>query len=101
MFLKIRHQATDSIVYSANCDSFILEETISFCNVHDSSLQLQLATMTTHIFLAVKMGVAICKFYWSSFQSHPRPAIFSCTKQFVLLLDIENWCVLYYFYVLS
>ncbi len=54
-----------------------------------------------HLFLAVKMGVAICKFYGSSFRSHPRPAIFSCTKQFVLLLDIENWCVLsYYFNVL-
>ncbi len=43
-----------------------------------------------HLFLAVKMGVAICNFYESSFRSHPPPAIFSCTKQFVLLLDIEN-----------
>ncbi len=48
------------------------------------------------------MGMVICKFYGSSFRSHPCPAIFSCTKQFVFLLDIENWCVLsYYFNVLS
>ncbi len=44
----------------------------------------------------------IHKFYGSSFRSHPRPAIFSCTIQFVLLLDIENVHVLrYYFHVLS
>ncbi len=49
---------------------------------------------TIHVFLAVKMGVVICKFYGYSFRSHPRPAIFSCTKQFVLLLDIEI-CVSY------
>ncbi len=55
-----------------------------------------------HLFLAVKMGAALYKLYGSSFRSHPHPAIFSCTKQFVLLLDIENWCVLsYYFNVLS
>ncbi len=55
-----------------------------------------------HLFLAVKMGAAICKFYGSGFRSHPHPAIFSSTKQFVLLFDMENWCVLsYYFYVLS
>ncbi len=53
------------------------------------------------LFLAVKIGAAICKFYGSSFGSHPRPAIFSCMKQLVLLLDIENVCVLsYYLYVL-
>ncbi len=45
-----------------------------------------------HLFLAVKMGAAICKFYGSSFRSHSRPAIFSCTKHLVLLLDIENSC---------
>ncbi len=43
-----------------------------------------LTTCFIHLFLAVKMGAAICKFYGSSFRSHPRPAIFSCTKQFVL-----------------
>ncbi len=43
-----------------------------------------------HLFLAVKMGAAICNFYGSSFQSHLRPAIFSCTKQFDLVLDIEH-----------
>ncbi len=35
------------------------------------------------LFLGVKMGVAICKFYGSSFRSHPHPAVFSCTKRFV------------------
>ncbi len=33
-----------------------------------------------------------------SFLSHPRPDIFSCTKQLVLLLDIGNWCVLSYYF---
>ncbi len=58
--------------------------------------------VSTYLFLAVKMGAAICKLYGSSFRSHLRPAIFSGTKQFALLLDIEIWCVLsYYFNVLS
>ncbi len=42
--------------------------------------------ITIHLFLAVKTGVAICTFYGSSFQS----SYFNCTKQLVLLLDIEN-----------
>ncbi len=46
-----------------------------------------------HLFLAVKMGAAICKWYGSSFRSHPRPDIFSCIKKFVLLVDIENVCL--------
>ncbi len=50
----------------------------------------------------LRVNVAICKFYVRAFQSHPLPAIFSCTKQLILLLDIANWCVLpYYFNVLS
>ncbi|KAI2653404.1 Dedicator of cytokinesis protein 5 [Labeo rohita] len=36
------------------------------------------------------------EFYGSGFRSHPRPAIFSYTKQLVLLLDTANWCVLPY-----
>ncbi len=49
-------------------------------------------------FLAVKMGAAICKFYGSSFRSHPRPAIFNGTKQLVLLLDIEHlFCLIILF----
>ncbi len=55
-----------------------------------------------HLIFPIRAGAAICKFYVSSFQSHLRPDIFSCTKQLVLLLDIENGCVLpYYFNVLS
>ncbi len=58
--------------------------------------------MTIYFFLAVKMGVVMCTFYGSSFRANPRLAIFSCTKQFILLLDIENVRVLrYYFNVLS
>ncbi len=46
-------------------------------------------------------GVAICKFKVSGFRSHLLPAIFSFTKQLVLLLDIAVQCVLpYYFNVL-
>ncbi len=49
----------------------------------------EVSPITIHLFLPVKMGVK-------------NPAIFSCTKQFVLLLDIANWCVLpYYFNILS
>ncbi len=47
-----------------------------------------------HHFIAIKMDAAICKFYGSSFRSHPRPAIFSCKKQLFLLLDFENWCLI-------
>ncbi len=55
-----------------------------------------------HLILHGKMGMAICKFYGFCFRSHLLPAIFSCTKMMVLLLDIANWCVLpYYFSVLS
>ncbi len=45
------------------------------------------------LFLLCMISSAIRKFYGSSFRSHPRPAIFSCKKQLVLLLDIENWCL--------
>ncbi len=44
---------------------------------------------TIHLFLAVKMGVAMCKFYGSSFRSHPHPAIFICTKQFICCLILK------------
>ncbi len=47
------------------------------------------------------MGSAIYKIYFPGFRSHLHPAIFSCTKPFILQLDIENLCVLpYYFNVL-
>ncbi len=63
---------------------------------------LKVSGQHIHLFLGAKMGAAICKCYGSGFRCHPRPAIFSCTKQFVLLLDIQNWCVLLYnFNVLS
>ncbi len=53
-------------------------------------------------FFPVRAGAAISKCYGSGFRCHLRPAIFSCTKQLVLLLDIANWCVLpYYFNILS
>ncbi len=45
--------------------------------------------MSIHLFLAIKMGAAIYKFYGSSFR-----------KQFILLLDTEN-VLRYYFNVLQ
>ncbi len=55
-----------------------------------------------HLIFPVSVGFPICKFNGSGFWCHSLPAIFSCTKRLVLLLDIANWCVLSdYFNVLS
>ncbi len=103
--------------YFSKLDSVLTEEncTAPWCLFHSSREVTKVSDVFNisftsdltsnihiHLFLAVKMGAAICKFYGSSFRSHPCPAIFSWTKQFVLLLDIENWCVLsYYLNVIS
>ncbi len=50
-----------------------------------------------HIIFPVRAGAAICKFNVSGFQSHPLQAIFICTTQLVLQIDISNWCVLPYY----
>ncbi len=88
---------------SSNAAALRTQNDCCMTSKHRESYREQTAPtdLYIHLFLAVKMGAAICKFYGSCFRSHPRPAIFSCTKQFVLLLDNENWCVLpYYFNVL-
>ncbi len=36
----------------------------------------------------------------SGFRCHPRPAIFSCTKQHILWIEISNWSLTFYFNVL-
>ncbi len=52
-------------------------------------------------FTNLQAVVAIFLFKVSGFWSHLRPAIFSCAKQRILLLDIANWCVLLFSYLIS
>ncbi len=53
--------------------------------------------ISIHPFLGVKMCVAICKFYGSSFRSHPRPAIFICLLlKMCVSYDIILMCYLNY-----
>ncbi len=57
------------------------------------SCKIRFCVSFIHLFLPVKICAAICKFDGFSFRSHSHSsAIFRCTKQFILLLDIEN-CV--------
>ncbi len=69
-----------------------------FCELGSGLLVGFLSHQAVHLFVAVKMSTSIYKFYGSYLRSHLHTAIFICTKQFVLLLDIENWCVLPYLF---